>query len=56
MLIENKWSSTYDIDAVVKENNSLKNLSGQWSSQISVKTTNKSNIVKGPIKYTLIKI
>lgn len=55
MLIENKWYSSYDKDIDVKENNSLKNLSSQWSSQISVTITKPSIILKGPIKYTMIK-
>ncbi len=55
MLIEDNWCAIYDNSTDIKENNSLKNLSGQWSAQISVSITNHSNIVKGPTKYTLIK-
>ena len=39
----------------VEENNSLVELSSLWSSQISITTTKKSIITKGPVNYTDIK-
>lgn len=53
MIIKNRWKSCSNSE--IEKNNSLKELSNLWSSQITVTTTKPSIIKDAPVKYTEMK-